>query len=234
MVVPEVLIDDLTALGDALDNPSADLTETFRALAEHLAESIPAFLSVTLMVLTQDRPVVLSRTTLRDQRVRGSLLLSLSPRAFRPPAAPSPSRAPHPAPSPTSLTTPDGSSTLTVRQLWTVDTCPRTRRRRAAISPPRILMTLIAPQSQVATAQTLCPALRVGRHLTHAPGFTRFVFGPPTGDEYKVRYRLHLWVAPLDGSALELQRPARDLDIRLPASLPRQTPTLPLHVHPLD
>jgi hypothetical protein len=82
MTLPEVLNDDLTALSDALDDPSADLTGTFRALADHLAESIPSFVNVTLMVLTQDRPVVHSSTTRRNQEVRGSLLLSLSPQGI--------------------------------------------------------------------------------------------------------------------------------------------------------
>ncbi|MGS0684558.1 hypothetical protein ACVBEQ_05285 [Nakamurella sp. GG22] len=74
------LIDDLTTLSDALDDPGSDLPAVCGVVAEDLAAAIPAFLGLTVMVHIGDNPLLINSISPRDRaRVRTSLQLSLLP-----------------------------------------------------------------------------------------------------------------------------------------------------------
>lgn len=74
------LVDSLTLLSDALDDPAANLGTMLAALNDDLTAAVPVFLGLTCTLLVEDDPVTL--TTLNSAspvEVRSSLLLPLLP-----------------------------------------------------------------------------------------------------------------------------------------------------------
>ncbi|MGS0684003.1 hypothetical protein ACVBEQ_02405 [Nakamurella sp. GG22] len=74
------MIDDLTALSDALDDPDVNLPAAVSVLAGHLRVAVPSFIGLTVMVHVADCPIVISGGDVGEAAaVHGSLLLSLTP-----------------------------------------------------------------------------------------------------------------------------------------------------------
>ena len=80
MGLPGNLVDDLTTLSDALDDPDINLTDVCGVLTTTFAAAIPAFLGLTVMVHIGDYPLLIDSISPSDRaRVRTSLQLSLLP-----------------------------------------------------------------------------------------------------------------------------------------------------------
>ena len=80
MSLPRRVIDDLTALSDALDDPAVNLPAAVSVLAGHLRVAVPSFIGLTVMVHVADCPVVISGGDVGEAAaVQGSLVLSLVP-----------------------------------------------------------------------------------------------------------------------------------------------------------
>lgn len=81
MTIPsEALIDDLTLLSDALDDPIVDLYAVLSVLTDDLTASIPQYLGLAVTLQVGGNPIILSTldTDLPGQ-VRSSLFLLLMP-----------------------------------------------------------------------------------------------------------------------------------------------------------
>jgi hypothetical protein len=79
MDLPHALVDGLTLLSDALDDPFTDLEAVLGVLTDDLTEAVPLYLGLTITLHADDCPVVISTLETRDIPIRTSLLLSLLP-----------------------------------------------------------------------------------------------------------------------------------------------------------
>jgi len=80
MGLPADLVDDLTTLSDALDDPDINLPDVCGVLTTTFAAAIPGFLGLTVTVHIGDNPPLINTLSPRDRaRVRTSLQLSLLP-----------------------------------------------------------------------------------------------------------------------------------------------------------
>ena len=80
MDVPPALIEGLTLLSDALDDPVMDLEAILSVLTDDLVSAIPAYLGLIITLHVEGNPVIISTLDrARDGQARASLLLSLQP-----------------------------------------------------------------------------------------------------------------------------------------------------------
>ena len=79
MDLPYALVDGLTLLSDALDDPLTDLEAVLRVLTDDLTAAVPMYLGLTITLHHDDSPVIISTLEPRDIPIRASLLLSLLP-----------------------------------------------------------------------------------------------------------------------------------------------------------
>jgi hypothetical protein len=73
------LVEGLTLLSDALDDPITDLQAVLSVLTDDLAAAIPSYLGLTVTLHVQDDSVIVSTLDAGPVDVRASLLLPLSP-----------------------------------------------------------------------------------------------------------------------------------------------------------
>ncbi len=73
------LVEGLTLLSDALDDPISDLQAVLSVLTDDLAAAIPSYLGLTVTLHVQDDSVILSTLNPGHEDVRASLLLPLLP-----------------------------------------------------------------------------------------------------------------------------------------------------------
>ncbi len=73
------LVEGLTLLSDALDDPITDLQAVLSVLTDDLAAAIPSYLGLTVTLHVQDDSVIVSTLDAGPEDVRASLLLPLSP-----------------------------------------------------------------------------------------------------------------------------------------------------------
>ena len=80
MDTPPALVEDLTLLSAALDDPVSDLDSVLAVFDDHLAAAIPSYLGLTVALHLDERPVVVNTLdTANLARVRTSLMLPLQP-----------------------------------------------------------------------------------------------------------------------------------------------------------
>lgn len=80
MDLPNALIDDLTLLSDALDDPVTDLQAVLDVLADDLAAAVPSYLGLTVTLYVDGNAVVFSTLDAGNTvEIRASLLLPLAP-----------------------------------------------------------------------------------------------------------------------------------------------------------
>ncbi|MGS0686752.1 hypothetical protein ACVBEQ_16675 [Nakamurella sp. GG22] len=80
MGVTPALVNDLTTLGDALDDPGTNLGAVCGVLNEGFAAAMPYYLGMTVMVHLDDNPLVINSVDPRcREAIRASLRLSLLP-----------------------------------------------------------------------------------------------------------------------------------------------------------
>ena len=80
MGVTPALVDDLTTLGDALDDPGTNLAAVCGVLNDSFTAAMPGFLGMTVMVHLDDNPFVISNVDPRRRvAIRASLHLALLP-----------------------------------------------------------------------------------------------------------------------------------------------------------
>ncbi len=72
------LVEGLTLLSDALDDPISDLQAVLSVLTDDLAAAIPTYLGLTVTLHVQDDSVIVSTLDTGHVDVRASLLLPLS------------------------------------------------------------------------------------------------------------------------------------------------------------
>jgi len=73
------LVEGLTLLSDALDDPITDLQAVLSVLTDDLAVAIPSYLGLTVILHVQDDSVIVSTLDAGPEDVQASLLLPLSP-----------------------------------------------------------------------------------------------------------------------------------------------------------
>jgi len=73
------LVEGLSLLSDALDDPITDLQAVLSVLTDDLAAAIPSYLGLTVTLLVQDDSVIVSTLDTGHEEVRASLLLPLLP-----------------------------------------------------------------------------------------------------------------------------------------------------------
>ncbi len=73
------LMEGLSLLSDALDEPITDLQAVLSVLTDDLTAAIPAYLGLTVTLLVQDDSVIVSTLDTSHEEVRASLLLPLLP-----------------------------------------------------------------------------------------------------------------------------------------------------------
>ncbi len=73
------LVEGLTLLSDALDDPITDLQAVLSVLTDDLAAAIPLYLGLTVTLHVQDDSVIVSTLAAGHVDVRASVLLPLSP-----------------------------------------------------------------------------------------------------------------------------------------------------------
>ena len=164
MDLPYALVDGLTLLSDALDDPLTDLEAVLRVLTDDLTAAVPMYLGLTITLHHDDSPVIISTLEPRDIPIRASLLLSLLP-------APGSTRTGSvvfysgAAGSPTWPMTPAGSSTWMVTPCWTVIWL------RSGQEPTRPACTG-CPHSMTSTKRSGFSSRRVGPWKVRAPNST--------------------------------------------------------------
>ena len=80
MNLQHLLVEDLTLLSDALDDPVDDLHAVLSVLTDDLAAAIPLYLGLTVMLHVDDDPLVVTTLDAGETvEVRSSLLLPLLP-----------------------------------------------------------------------------------------------------------------------------------------------------------
>ncbi|HEY4992107.1 MAG TPA: hypothetical protein VII33_08475 [Nakamurella sp.] len=80
MNLQHLLIEDLTLLSDALEDPVDDLHAVLSVLTDDLAAAIPLYLGLTVMLHVDDDPLVVTTLDAGETvEVRSSLLLPLLP-----------------------------------------------------------------------------------------------------------------------------------------------------------
>jgi hypothetical protein len=77
---PRDLVEGLTLLGDALDDPFVDLHAVLEALGDDLVAAIPGYLGLTVAVQFGEHPVVINTLDLDDaHEAAATLMLPLAP-----------------------------------------------------------------------------------------------------------------------------------------------------------
>ena len=80
MDVPPALIEGLTLLSDALDDPVMDLEAILSVLTDDLVSAIPSYLGLIITLHVDGNPVIVSTLdSARNGQARASLMLSLMP-----------------------------------------------------------------------------------------------------------------------------------------------------------
>ena len=79
MTLSEALIDDLTLLSDALDDPIADLYAILSVLTDDLVAAIPGYLGLTVALHLGGNPISFSTLEHDAQKIRTSVTLTLLP-----------------------------------------------------------------------------------------------------------------------------------------------------------
>jgi len=79
MDVPPELIEGLTLLSDALDDPVMDLEAILSVLTDDLVSAIPSYLGLIITLHVDSNPVIVSTLDGARGETRASLLLSLEP-----------------------------------------------------------------------------------------------------------------------------------------------------------
>jgi len=80
VTLSEALVDDLTLLSDALDDPVADLYAVLSVLTDDLTAAIPLYLGLTVALQVDGNPVTFSTLeTEPAEEVRSSVCLTLQP-----------------------------------------------------------------------------------------------------------------------------------------------------------
>jgi hypothetical protein len=78
--VPSSLIEGLTLLSDALDDPVMDLEAILSVLTDDLVSAIPSYLGLIIILHVDGNPIIVSTLdSSRNGRARASLMLSLLP-----------------------------------------------------------------------------------------------------------------------------------------------------------
>jgi hypothetical protein len=78
--VPPELIEGLTLLSDALDDPVMDLEAILSVLTDDLVSAVPAFLGLIITLHIDGNPVIVSTLdSARNGQARASLMLSIKP-----------------------------------------------------------------------------------------------------------------------------------------------------------
>lgn len=74
------LVDGLTLLGDALDDPFVDLPAVLQVLTDDLLAAVPGYLGMTVAVQVGEHPVVINTLDIDDaQDAAATLMLPLAP-----------------------------------------------------------------------------------------------------------------------------------------------------------
>ncbi len=79
MDLPHALVEGLTLLSDALDDPFTDLEAVLTVLTDDLAGAVPLYLGLTITLHIEGSPVIISTLDADDTPIRASLLLSMLP-----------------------------------------------------------------------------------------------------------------------------------------------------------
>lgn len=79
MDLPHALVEGLTLLSDALDDPLIDLEAVLDVLTDDLIGAVPMYLGLTITLHVEDSPVIISTLNAGETPIRASLLLSLLP-----------------------------------------------------------------------------------------------------------------------------------------------------------
>ena len=80
MDVPPELIEGLTLLSDALDDPVVDLEAILSVLTDDLVSAVPSYLGLIITLHIDGSPIIVSTLdNASNGRARASLMLSLKP-----------------------------------------------------------------------------------------------------------------------------------------------------------
>ena len=80
MDVPQSVVEGLTLLSDALEDPATDLQAVLSVLTDDLVAAIPLFLGLTVALQVDEYPVIVNTLDVGDAAaVRASLMLPLLP-----------------------------------------------------------------------------------------------------------------------------------------------------------
>ncbi len=79
MDLPHALVEGLTLLSDALDDPFTDLEAVLDVLTDDLTAAVPMYLGLTITLHVDESPVIISTLNAEGTPIHASLFLSLLP-----------------------------------------------------------------------------------------------------------------------------------------------------------